>query len=232
MKRLVLILSASLLALQAAAQTSRTTTATDIPHFRLAVTGGYGYRLGKISPQLTGEARDYMKKMKSGFNISADALYYFNETLGTGIKYSRFQSSQSAALLVNTAVGPARQIVKDNIAINFIAATFAARIFNPKKTNSFHLNISLGYLGFRDDGAVSAQKVQLTGGTVGLGWDMGYDIRIARKLSAGAQLSLITGKLNSYTRYDGYSRVKVTLKDDEKENLSHLNLSAGLRLNL
>jgi hypothetical protein len=173
-----------------------------------------------------------MKKLKSGFNVGADAMYYFNPKMGVGVKYNRFQASHSDVIPVRTSTGQMRTNVMDNIAINFFAATFGTRVFNAAGTNAFHANIALGYLGFRDNGWLNVDKLILTGGTLGIGWDIGYDIRLTSKLSAGAQLSLISGKLNSFMKEDSNSREKVTLTDDQKENLSHLNLSLGLRLNI
>jgi hypothetical protein len=226
MKQFSLLLLISMLTHAAYAQT------TELRKFRFALNGGYSYRLGKISDQLTGDARNYMKKLKSGFNVGADAMYYFNPKMGVGVKYNRFQASHSDVIPVRTSTGQMRTNVMDNIAINFFAATFGTRVFNAAGTNAFHANIALGYLGFRDNGWLNVDKLILTGGTLGIGWDIGYDIRLTSKLSAGAQLSLISGKLNSFMKEDSNSREKVTLTDDQKENLSHLNLSLGLRLNI
>ncbi|NSL86110.1 hypothetical protein [Chitinophaga solisilvae] len=226
MKQLFLLLFAGILTHTAYAQKST------LPHFRFVVNGGYSYRLGKISSQITGDALTYMRKLKSGFNIGADAMYYFNETLGAGIKYNRFQSSQSGVIPIEYNGSRIRTNVMDNIAINFIAPSFVVRIFDAKDRNSLHMNMALGYLGFRDNGWVNHGKVILTGGTVGVGLDFGYDIRINRMLSAGAQLSLINGKLTSYMQEDESGRRKITLQDDETENLGHLNISLGLRLNI
>lgn len=211
---------------------AQTPSSKEPPHFRFTLSGGYSYRLGKIPENFPAETKSYMRKLKSGFNVSADALYYFNETFGAGAKYSRFQRNHSDVTTINYGGGTMRTNVADNISINFIAATFATRVFNFKKTNSFHANLSVGYLGYKDKGFVYRDHMTLTGGTVGFGWDMGYDIRISRKLSAGAQASLITGKLSSVTREDASGRSTITLKDDQKENLSHVNLSLGLRLNI
>lgn len=226
MKQLLLVLLAIVLLQNAYAQK------TDLPSFRLTVNGGYSLRLGKVSSQYTGESNDYMKKLKSGFNIGADAIYYFREKMGVGLKYSRFQASNSAVIPVMTGSGEMRTNVSDKIGINFFAATFATRIFNAAGTNAFYANVALGYLGFRDNGQVYLNKMVLTGGSLGIGWDVGYDFRITRLLSAGAQVSLITGQMTSFVKEDASSRVTVTLPEGQRENLSHLNISGGLRLNL
>ncbi|MGO4293248.1 hypothetical protein [Chitinophaga sp. RAB17] len=228
MKQLFLILLATAVLQGVYAQTKP----TEIPSFRITVNGGYSYRLGKISSEFSGEAKDYLKKLKSGFNVGADAMHYFRESMGVGVKYNLFHTAHSDVIPVTTGSGTMRAGVMDNISISFYAATFGTRIFNAAKTNAFYANVALGYLGFRDNGWVEEHKLILSGGTVGIGWDAGYDFRITRRLSAGAQLSLISGQLTRITKEDATSTQTITLKDEQKENLSHLNLSAGLRLNL
>ncbi|RBL90667.1 hypothetical protein DF182_29905 [Chitinophaga flava] len=203
-----------------------------VPYFRIAINGGYSYRMGKVASDINGEARNYMKQLKSGFNIGADATYYFNYSFGLGIKYDRFQSSRSAVIPVVVEGSNMRTNVMDNISINYIAPTFSVQSFNASRTQYVYINFSVGYLGFHDDGWVYRNKVTLNGATVGVGLGMGYDIRLTRKLFAGGQVDLITGGLKSYTREDGNSRVRVNLEGEHKEDLSHLSFALGLRLDI
>jgi hypothetical protein len=227
MKKWSLVLMMSAMALCAYAQDD------DAPRFRIAVTGGYSYRVGKLPSGLPGETRDYMKKLKSGFNIGADVQYYFNETWGVGIKYLRFQASGSGVIPVETPDGRVRASTADNIGISFYGPTFSGRLYTAKdNSQTFIFGVSLGYLHYKDNGRVAAYPVTITGGTVGSGLDAGYDIRIARKLYVGAQISYMTGTLNKYTVTQGGQSETRDLKDEEKENLSHLGISAGLRLHL
>ncbi|MBO9732708.1 MAG: autotransporter domain-containing protein [Chitinophaga sp.] len=222
MKKLLLVVCSAALMQGVSAQTK------DFPAFRISVNGGYSYRLGKIGSQFNGEARDYLKKLKSGFNIGADATYYFQEKMGVGLKYSRFHASNSGVFPI-----PGGNVsTSDNISINFIGAIFGTRLYNKAKTNAFYANVGLGYLGFRNNSAVAINKMILKGGTAGTSLDLGYDFRITRYLSAGAQASLITGTLSSIKIEQSNGTSSVDLKDDEKENLTHLNLSAGIRFTL
>ncbi|MBC9933188.1 hypothetical protein [Chitinophaga qingshengii] len=208
------------------------TQAQDAPRFRLAVNGGYAYRLGKIASGISGETRDYMKRLKSGLNISADAQYFFSEEWGAGLKYARFQSSGSGVMPVQTPNGVQRGNVSDNIAISFYAASMGGRVFlTSDDSQAFHASLSLGYLRYHDKGMAANRPVELTGGTMGSGVDLGYDIRLVRKLYAGAQLSYIGGVLSSYNQSVDGATTRVDLKDN-KENLGYLSITAGLRLNL
>lgn len=227
MKKLSLIAIMSVIAMGSYAQKRNY-----VPYFRFAINGGYSYRLGKVASDINGEARSYMQRLKSGFNVGADATYYFNYSFGTGIKYVRFQSSRSAVIPVVVEGSNMRTNVMDNISINFIAPTFSVQSFNASRTQYVYINFSVGYLGFHDNGWVYRNKVILDGATVGMGIGMGYDVRLTRKLFAGGQLDLIAGDLKSYTREDGNSRVRVNLEGEHKENLSHLSLAFGLRLDI
>lgn len=205
----------------------------EAPRFRIVVNGGYSYRVGKLPSGFSGETRDYMKKLKSGFNIGADVQYYFNDSWGIGLKYLRFQSSGSAVIPVETPDGRVRAATSDNIGISFYGPTFLGRVYTTKdNSQAFIIGASLGYMRYKDNGKVAAYPVVITGGTVGSGVDVGYDIRIARKLYAGAQISYFAGSLSKYTIEQGNQTTTRDLKDDERENLSHLSISAGLRFHL
>lgn len=225
MKKLSLALMMSALAFGAKAQ--------DAPRFRIVVNGGYSYRVGKVPDAFSGETRDYMKKLKSGFNVGADVQYYFNDEWGVGLKYLRFQSSGSGVIPIETPNGRVRTNTADNIGISFYGPTFCGRVYTTKDySQALVVGASLGYMHYRDNGGVFTYPVTITGGTLGSGLDVGYDIRLTRKLYAGAQISYMAGTLTRVTVDQGSQRETRTLKDDEKENLSYLSISAGLRFHL
>lgn len=222
MKKLLLVVCSAALMQGVSAQTK------DIPAFRIAVNGGYSYRLGKVGSQFSGETRDYVKKLKSGFNLGLDGTYYFKEKMGVGLKYSYFHASNSGVVPLSGG----STSTSDNIGINFIGATFGTRLYNQAKTNAFYANVGLGYVGLRNNSAVGATKMIIKGGTAGTSLDLGYDFYITRYLSAGAQASLITGQLSRIKVEQASGTTTRELKDEERENVSHLNLSAGIRFTL
>nr|WP_295870697.1 outer membrane beta-barrel protein [uncultured Chitinophaga sp.] len=227
MKKWTLLLIMSAMALGVRAQEQET------PRFRVVVNGGYSYRIGKLPSGFSEETRDYMKKLKSGFNIGADVQYYFNDSWGIGLKYLRFQASGSAVIPVQTPTDYGRAVTSDNIGISFYGPTFLGRIYTTKdNSQAFIIGASLGYMRYRDNGKVADYGVVITGGSLGSGVDVGYDIRIARKLYAGAQFSYLAGNLHKYTIRQGNQTTTRDLKDGEKEDLSHISLSAGLRFHL
>jgi len=192
----------------------------EFPHWRLAANGGWSYRTAPLADGLNSAEREYMKKLKNGFNFSLDASYFFSEMFGAGVKYDLFKTSNSSST------------VEDNISINFVGPAFAMRFFNQSKTNCWFMNYSIGYMGYTDKGNNYGQSGIIKGSTVGLVMDIGYDIALSKNWSAGIQLSLLYGMLTELDEtVNGVTRT-VKLEKDQYEGLGRLNISIGLRCNL
>ncbi len=90
------------------------------------------------------------------------------------------------------------------------------------------MNLSLGYLGYVNNKTV-IDRYQMTGGTVGLALDLGYDIGLSKNLSLGFQISSVTGMLSKYKWNDGAAIRTIQLEKGEYESLNRLDFSVGLR---
>ncbi len=190
---------------------------------KIGLSGGWGYRTPKIIAE-NAEQKDYMKGLRSGFQFSLDFDYYFNNYIGAGMKYSLFKASTSGRVSGNE--------MKDNTSIQFIGPTFATRFMNASKKNAFIMNLSLGYLGYSDSGEVSGYPGKIIGSTVGTAFDLGYEIGLSRNVALAFQASSVTGTLSKIKiSSNGQSETR-TLSDDDKENLSRIDLSVGIRFYL
>ena len=76
---------------------------------------------------------------------------------------------------------------------------------------------------------VMVDKYKMTGNTLGLSFDLGYDIKIADKISLGILLSYTSGTLFKYNWDDGNTIETVELETGSYEGLNRLDLSVGLR---
>ena len=192
----------------------------EFPHWRLAGNIGWSYRTAPLADGLNSAQKEYLKKLKNGFNVSLDASYFFSEMFGAGFKYDLFKSSNTSS------------VGEDNISISFVGPAFAMRFFNQTKTNCWFMNYGIGYMGLKDKGKESGQPVTAKGSTVGLVMDIGYDIAFSKNWSAGIQLSLLSGILTELNvTQNGYTQ-KVKLEKGQYEGLGRLNISIGLRCNL
>jgi len=192
---------------------------------RIALNGGLSFRAAKIGDYVPSELQTSIKQLRNGYNVGLSAIYYLNETLGTGLIFNNFGSKND---VYKTSLGDAQ----DKISIFFIGPSFGSRLLNWNKKNGFICNVGIGYLGFYDNASLNSYKIVLQGGTFGMAWDVGYDIGLSENFALGFQLSFISGIMTSYKVKTGYGTQTVNLEKGEHENLSNINLSVGLRFNL
>lgn len=202
------------------------------PHFRVAINGGFSYRTAKLADDIPSDFENYMKELKYGYHYGLDLSYYFSEQLGIGIKYSIYKSKNEIDNISVTRPDGSTQYGKmsDNISINFIGPFISTRLLNANKKNGLLMNLGIGYLGYKDY-TVLVTDYTIKGSTLGLCWDIGYDIGISKNLAIGFQLSYMIGTLTQYDISDETTTKTVKLKNDNRESLSRIDLSIGLRLN-
>lgn len=199
-------------------------------HFRLAVNGGYSYQTAKVAESVPSDFKDYIRALKSGYHLGGDITYFFTEPLGFGVKYHLFKSSNSMDNIYIEESDGHRTYGKmsDDVTISFLGPSFSTRVLSYDKRNSFLMNIALGYMQYANDKVV-IDKYKMTGSTVGLSFDFGYDIGLTKNLSLGLQLSFLTGTLFKYDLNDGTTTETIKLDQGEYESLNRIDLSVGLR---
>lgn len=196
----------------------------DFPRLRLAINGGWSYRLAKVAGNLSSTQQDYIKGLKSGYSYGAELAYYWSKKAGIGAKYDVFRSRNELEDVSGQVV-----VLSDDVAISFIGPYYSSRFLTANKKNSFLMNVGLGYVGYNDK-AFFGSDYELTGGTAGLLVDLGYDIGLSKTFALGFQLSFIGGTLTQYMIDDGFNTTTIELDEDEYEGLARINLSVGLRL--
>lgn len=185
---------------------------------RIALNGGWAYRIAPNSKDMPAQYGEIMNKMRPGLTYGADFTYYIGESWGLGAKYVGFSNS----LDIKSTDIPFDKITSS---IQFFGPSFSARLANTQ-TGFLHLGIALGYIGYVEkDKKDSATAMKWTGGSFGSAYDIGYDLRITDKIYIGAQLSLLSGTV---TIKSG----DVAGSQQGKNNLSQINLFGGIRFTL
>jgi hypothetical protein len=199
-------------------------------HFRIAINGGYSYQTAKVAESVPSDFKDYISELKSGYHFGGELTYYFTEPLGFGLKYYLFKSSNSLdnIYLEDTDGNRTYGKMSDDLTISFIGPSFSTRLLSHDKKNAFLMNLSLGYMGYSND-KVIIDKYKMTGSTMGLSFDIGYDIGLSENLSLGFQISYLTGTLFEYDWNDGIKTETIKLEKGEYESLNRIDFSVGLR---
>jgi len=201
------------------------------PHWRVAFNTGWSYRTAPVSDGFSSSAKQYIEGLKSGYHFSAEAAYYFTESLGLGGKLL-YSNASNSANNISTSIpggGSFSGNTSDDISVTFAGPYFAMRMFDAKKANAFILNFGIGYLGYTDRTVVGSNNLKVTGSTAGFLMDLGYDILISKNCSIGFQLALLGGTLTSVDVSDGYQTKNITLTKEQYESLGRIDLSVGIR---
>jgi len=225
MKKLLTLKAAKAMPVALLLLTFTTSRAQNFSRTRLALNGGWGYRLAKTNPDVDDRYKDLIKGMRSGAQFGGDFMYYFSENMGVGLKYNHFSTSTEKQL--DTV-----RISKINTGTDFYGAMFGGRIYNKKYTGAFIINISLGYLHYTENGLIQEGPYRATGGTLGAAWDLGYDFKITPVIAVGAQITGFSGALRSMTREDNNGISTRTLQDGQAESMTRIGITAGIRLTL
>lgn len=156
----------------------------------------------------------------------------FSRFMGVGIRYKAFSASNGTTVTITDDNGYSTSgKMKDNIQIAFIGPMYCTRFTSGNGLHTFTADIGVGYVNYRDKGMI-IKNMKLTGGTLGLLYNIGYDYALSKKWAIGVNLSSIEGTLSSLTLEQDGVRTSQTLDKDNKENLGHIDLSFTLKLNL
>ncbi len=233
MKRLFFIAAALLVALTVSAQeivSSDTTVNNRIPSWRIGIQGGYAYRLGRVDKSMDQVLVDHTEKMKNGFGFSADATWYFMQSLGVGVKYDAHFASNGEYVTVTYDDGTQESgQMKENVNVWFLGPMVSYRALSRNMRHAFIMNLGAGYIGYKDN-MMLIDPFIIKGASAGYLYELGYDFNISKNIAVGAMLTMISGSLHSYKTDASGSWEKVSL--DEAQNLSHIGLSVGIRFNL
>ena len=213
-----------------------TSEATDNPEkdFRISVQGGFGYRLASVANNIPPNLKSYVTDLKSGYSGNLDIGYFIKPTWGIGFKYSRFISRNSMTSMNvfdengNNVYGT----VSDDISISFAGPSYISKyVFN----NPLHCivsGISLGYLSYKDEALLVNRTMELTGATFGAVIDVSYDYAVSKYITLGAHASVTQGTLSKIKVDDGYSLWTNELQAENRENLSRMDIGAGIRFKI
>lgn len=110
--------------------------------FRISASGGIGYRIAKAPPGY--ESSEYMKQIRLGSEFQADAAYFLPNGTGIGMKYFLFSNAGSGNLNGIDVIS--------NIHISYIGPIMQQSIRLHSLRSKIMYGISLGYMGYKDDG--------------------------------------------------------------------------------
>ena len=202
--------------------------------FRIGAEAGFAYRTASIPDGLDAEVEKYLKDLKSGFHWAVNGHYFVNESIGLGLQFNSFYSSNSSNNIQTTFEdGSVENGIKDNMYISFIGPSLLSRITSRNGKNALISGLSIGYMSYKNEEQAGQRFFTTKGDTVGFSFDLGYDIGISNALSFGILASWVTGVINEVEVTEkGGETFTVNLEETigEKESLARINIAAGLQI--
>lgn len=115
-------------------------------------------------------------------------------------------------------------LMKDDISIIYFGAYAVGRVFAKNGVSGFYSELGFGKT-YYENRAVFIDNYNITGSKLGIDFTVDYDIKLGNSLALGLGLNYNIAVLDEIT----VNGQKYSLKGDEKENISRINLMIGLR---
>jgi hypothetical protein len=200
---------------------------------RIGADGGWSYMTAKVSSSVPADFRDYIGELKSGYHFGGDASYFTSESVGFGLRYSLFRTSNEIDNI--TAIDPVSGQtrtgrLKDDVTIHFIGPTVCTRMSSANKKANFGSDLSLGYLAYKNNATV-IDDFTLKSAAMGFMWKVNVDFALDKDLALELAFAYTAGTLNHYEFDYGNQTTTVKLDKDNLENISRIDLSVGIRWN-
>ncbi|MFT4661531.1 MAG: hypothetical protein ACI8XB_001809 [Patiriisocius sp.] len=165
----------------------------EIQQFRAAFSLGYG-RAALINFSDVVDFAKFERDLQKGIQFSGDFTYFFTEFSGFGVVVSRFQPPESKNYLniQYMARNYINVTAKDKMSVTFIAPSYTTRSVSYDNHRTVFLNLAIGYLRFKDEFEF-LEKSTMTGNSLGLRGNFGFDQQLSEHLQIGIESSYLLG---------------------------------------
>jgi hypothetical protein len=195
-----------------------------------SATVGLGYLLAPLpNGSIPDFYKEYLNELRSGTSYHLSVFYFFNERIGLGIHYARFNTQNSIDRIVvftsnDTLIGP----LSDNITTNYFAPTFYLKFGDTKQPILPMIAVGLGYTNYVNN-ASFAIPLKITSSSVGLHLLGILDINMGYNLALSIKGGLYSGSFTKAEVTDVNTGSTRTFNSSEPENISRADLHIGLR---
>lgn len=202
-------------------------------HVQIAVNGGYAFRTAPFASDISGDYKDYLRKLSRGPDLGASLRINLVQGITLGLHYDQFfKAQQIAGYVIDNEGNIYEGTISNAHKITFIGGSLGMLTsVSRNKRHYLCMDLLLGYLGYEDKAEEFGQSYTLSGKTLGYGLGIGYDFKITRHIAVGAEVLYIKGALSEMLYENGAQRRTIDLSNS-KEGLQRIIFKAGLRFYL
>lgn len=212
--------------------------------WRFSISGGPGYMYSSSKEAENNlvasgidrhKAKSYYKDYKWGWQGNADLHYLLGRHIGIGAKYSFFSTSGKLKdVSLGNYNGDGLHIffgdLKEQLYVNYIGPSILGQTFvNTRKTWKATALISLGYANYRSETHILEVPALITSNNFGGYSELGMEYYLSKHIAIGANLNYFAASFKKMNVKNNQGSQEIDL--NERENVSRLDLSFGIRIN-
>jgi opacity protein-like surface antigen len=180
--------------------------------------GGYSYRLPNAGARSATPYSRYLKELKTGYSIGADAHRFFWQHVGLGLRYNIYKSKD----VFNTAT-------KDNISIQFVGPSVVYQFPFPNGKTAVLTAFAMGYQSYRNKGRSNGEDFSLKGNATGWALTLGLEQKLSDHFAINISGACYLGTTYRFKRETAGRTETIKLSNEKFENLLRAELTLGLK---
>jgi len=207
--------------------------------FRLTMGVGAGYRIASAKAARESlvsqgfsetDARDYYRKLKSGYHTGGQIHFMGWHNLGLGIDYQFTASGSTITGSVDSGDGYTRLYgdLSEDIFINYVGFSAYTEEWLREGIWKLYSQASMGVTFYRNETMYIISPVLFTGKAFGINMQTGLKYMLRPNLSLNAGMDYFQARITKVTVENSQGSQEVELESEQQEGLGRLGLSFGL----
>ncbi|MEM8508951.1 MAG: hypothetical protein AAF717_14030 [Bacteroidota bacterium] len=204
------------------------------PRHSLSIKGGLSYDPRRRNPAFLSGFDDYLRDLRSGYNIGGDYSYFFNRNWGIGITANYFNTNANLEDVSGTdnTGNTVISTLSNEITVFYVGPSISLRFMNKTQRNAFIWNTSIGYIDYQDT-YFYVEETITRGSGLGTVSTFGYYFGVNDSLSLGLELGLVASYFRTIQIESINGSTEIELSRDERPlGSARLDFSIGIRYQL
>ncbi|WP_159470829.1 outer membrane beta-barrel protein [Dyadobacter sp. 3J3] len=180
--------------------------------------GGYSYRLPNAGTRSDTPYSRYLKELKTGFSIGADAHKFLWPHVGLGLKYNFYKSK-----------GEYNTDFKDDVSIQFIGPSIVYQSPFENGKTSVLAGFAMGYQSYKNSARAYGEDFTLKGSATGWAVSLGLEQKLGDHLALNLSGACYLGTSYKFRKKMAGQTEAIKLSREDFEELSRIEITLGLK---
>lgn len=166
----------------------------DCKNFRVTIGGGYAYWLGENQNTGNSSLNQFSSDLRHGYNLEAEAQYYFHEYMGVGLNTNFVKHSKDEMNRLG---------IKETDKMLFVGPTFNFRYESGKW--GVYSGLGLGAIFYNGNVTLESAHATIKHTNFGLNYGISGEYKLNKTVGAGIKLSYTVGSFKIDNTDDKFS---------------------------